>query len=118
MLNHPVIMGTAATPHSADEGTHVEVLEVAGDLYAGAICNVFLERNIPHPDPPPNVCQDSAGWSCYGDCDSNGVLDIFDFLCFQNAFVAGDPYADCDRDGQWTLFDFVCFQSEFVGGCP
>ena len=31
---------------------------------------------------------------CYPDCDTStgvGVLDIFDFLCFQNAFVAGCP---------------------------
>ena len=29
---------------------------------------------------------------CYADCDQStgaGNLDIFDFLCFQNAFVAG-----------------------------
>ena len=28
---------------------------------------------------------------CYADCDRSGVLDVFDFLCFQNAFVAGCP---------------------------
>ena len=30
--------------------------------------------------------------SCYADCDTStgvGVLDLFDFLCFQNAFVNG-----------------------------
>ena len=118
MLNHHLIIGGAEVPPSADEGTLVEVLEVAADAYAAAICNVFFERDILHPNPSPNVCQESAGGSCYGDCDSNGALDIFDFLCFQNAFVAGDPYADCDGDGRWTLFDFVCFQTEFVAGCP
>jgi len=34
---------------------------------------------------------DPAGPSCYADCDGNGVLDFFDFLCFQNAFAAGCP---------------------------
>ncbi len=32
--------------------------------------------------------------TCYADCDQStgpGVLDVFDFLCFQNAFVAGCP---------------------------
>ena len=32
--------------------------------------------------------------TCYPECDAStggGVLDIFDFLCFQNAFVAGCP---------------------------
>ncbi len=63
--------------------------------------------------------------SCYADCDPStgaGVLDIFDFLCFQNAFVAGDPYAcDCDTStgpAVCDIFDFLCFQSAFVGGCP
>jgi len=62
--------------------------------------------------------------SCYADCDQStgpGVLDIFDFLCFQDAFVAGDPYAcDCDlTTGPLVcdIFDFLCFQNAFVGGC-
>ncbi|MCH9058695.1 MAG: hypothetical protein IIB55_08715, partial [Planctomycetes bacterium] len=56
--------------------------------------------------------------ACYADCDTNGVLDIFDFLCFQNAFVLGEPYAcDCDPDPACDIFDFLCFQDAFVGGC-
>ena len=56
---------------------------------------------------------------CYADCDPNGVLDIFDFLCFQNSFVLGEPYAcDCDPDPACDIFDFLCFQNAFVGGCP
>lgn len=63
--------------------------------------------------------------SCYADCDQStgaGVLDIFDFLCFQDLFVAGDPYAcDCDLStgiGVCDVFDFLCFQNQFVSGCP
>ncbi|MCH8269587.1 MAG: hypothetical protein IH985_00055 [Planctomycetes bacterium] len=57
--------------------------------------------------------------SCYPDCDFNGVLDIFDFLCFQNSFVLGEPYAcECDPDPACDIFDFICFQNAFVGGCP
>lgn len=62
---------------------------------------------------------------CYADCDQStgpGVLDIFDFLCFQNAYVALDPYAcDCDTStgpGVCDLFDFLCFQNAFTLGCP
>ncbi|MCH7792775.1 MAG: hypothetical protein IID31_10925 [Planctomycetes bacterium] len=56
---------------------------------------------------------------CYPDCDSNGTLDIFDFLCFQNSFVLGEPYAcDCDPDPACDIFDFLCFQNAFVAGCP
>ena len=62
----------------------------------------------------PDECE-----TCYADCDSNGVLDIFDFLCFQNSFVLGESYAcDCDPDPACDIFDFLCFQSAFVSGCP
>ena len=63
--------------------------------------------------------------SCYADCDPStgpGVLDLFDFLCFQDSFVAGEPYAcDCDTTTGplvCDLFDFLCFQDAFVSGCP
>ena len=55
---------------------------------------------------------------CVADCDGDGSLTIFDFLCFQSAFDLGDPTADCDGDGTLTLFDFLCFQSAFAVGCP
>jgi outer membrane protein assembly factor BamB len=61
---------------------------------------------------------------CYPDCDQStgaGVLDIFDFLCFQDSFVSGQSYAcDCDTStGPATcdIFDFLCFQNAFVAGC-
>jgi hypothetical protein len=56
--------------------------------------------------------------ACYADCDGSGTLDIFDFLCFQDAFVAQDPYADCDGSTVFDIFDFLCFQDAFVTGCP
>jgi Metallo-peptidase family M12B Reprolysin-like len=63
--------------------------------------------------------------ACYADCDQStgaGVLDIFDFLCFQNSFVAGMSYAcDCDTTTGplvCDIFDFLCFQDAFVAGCP
>ena len=63
--------------------------------------------------------------SCYADCDTStgiGVLDLFDFLCFQDSFVKGGSYAcDCDTstgNGVCDLFDFLCFQNAFVSGCP
>jgi hypothetical protein len=55
---------------------------------------------------------------CYADCDESGELDFFDFLCFQDAFAAGDPYADCDESGELDFFDFLCFQNAFAAGCP
>ena len=60
------------------------------------------------------VAFDNFTFTCYVDCNGDAERDIFDFLCFQNAFAAGDPYADCDADGELTLFDFLCFQNFFV----
>lgn len=58
---------------------------------------------------------------CYADCDTStgsGVLDIFDFLCFQSLFVNLNPVADCDGDNLLNIFDFLCFQDAFVAECP
>lgn len=55
---------------------------------------------------------------CYADCERDGDLDVFDYLCFLNEFVSASPYADCERDGDWDIFDYLCFQGSFAGGCP
>lgn len=54
---------------------------------------------------------------CYPDFTEDGVLDLFDFLAFQNAFVGKDPAADCEENGVFDLFDFLCYQNAFVKGC-
>jgi len=59
-----------------------------------------------------------CGTGCYADCTGEGTLDIFDFLCFQDAFAVGDPYADCTGEGTFDIFDFLCFQDAFAVGCP
>lgn len=65
-----------------------------------------------------------AQYACYADCDpydGPGVLDIFDFLCFQSRFAVGDPYAcDCDNfagPGLCDIFDFLCYQNAYLHGC-
>jgi hypothetical protein len=55
---------------------------------------------------------------CPADCDRDGSLTFFDFLCFQNLFAAMEPGADCDGDTAFTFFDFLCFQNAFAAGCP
>jgi hypothetical protein len=54
---------------------------------------------------------------CIADCDANGVLNILDFVCFQNLFQTMAPEADCNDDGALNILDFVCFQGEFQQGC-
>ena len=47
----------------------------------------------------------------------SGSIDLFDFLCFVNAFNAGDEYGDCDGNGALNIFDFLCFVNAFNVGC-
>ncbi len=54
---------------------------------------------------------------CRANCDGNGSLDLFDFLCYVNLFNVPDPAADCDASGVLDLFDFLCFTNAFNAGC-
>ena len=58
--------------------------------------------------------------ACRADMDqSTGteVLDIFDFLAFQNDFVHQVPTANMKYDKVFDIFDFLAFQAAFVNGC-
>jgi hypothetical protein len=56
---------------------------------------------------------------CYANCDNSASgLNVNDFICFQNAFAAGNRYADCDGSGAMDVNDFICFQNRYAGGCP
>ncbi|MCA9279145.1 MAG: hypothetical protein H6815_14295 [Phycisphaeraceae bacterium] len=55
---------------------------------------------------------------CYADCDGSGTLNIFDYICFGNAYSTSDPYADCDGSGVLNIFDYICFGNEYASGCP
>ncbi|MGD1916148.1 MAG: M12 family metallo-peptidase [Phycisphaerales bacterium] len=69
-------------------------------------------------DRNANGVPDECESLCQADCDGDGRLTLFDFLCFQNAFDSRLPFADCTGDGEFDLFDFLCFQNVFAGGCP
>ena len=55
--------------------------------------------------------------SCYADCEGDGDLDIFDYLCFLDRFANQEAYADCEGDGDWDIFDFLCYQGKYANGC-
>src|SRR5262249_18671774 len=65
----------------------------------------------------------TAPMPCYANCDGSStspVLNVNDFVCFQQHFAAGDPYANCDGSTippVLNVADFVCFQSKFAAGC-
>ncbi len=54
---------------------------------------------------------------CYADCEEDGDLDVFDYLCFLGLYANQDPYADCEGDGDWDVFDFLCYQGKYSNGC-
>ncbi len=60
---------------------------------------------------------EQSGGACYADFTGDGVLDLFDFLAYVNAFNAGLDSADCTGDGSLDLFDFLCFVNAFNAGC-
>jgi hypothetical protein len=55
--------------------------------------------------------------ACYPDFTGDGLLNLFDFLAYVNAFNAGDAEADCDKSANLDLFDFLCFVNDFNEGC-
>ena len=87
-----------------------------------------LDSGLDHPkgfafmpgplDQNANAIPDACETACIADCDGSGTIDLIDFLCFQNAFDAGDPKADCNADGRLDVFDFLCFLTAFDAGCP
>ncbi|MFN0134343.1 MAG: GC-type dockerin domain-anchored protein [Phycisphaerales bacterium] len=60
----------------------------------------------------------------YANCDFNTtapVLNVADFICFQNHYAAGDAYANCDNSTTppvLNVADFICFLNAFAAGCP
>jgi hypothetical protein len=76
-----------------------------------------LSRSLIASGLSVRITPDLACDTCLADCDRSGELNIFDFLCFQDAFVRGDPSADCDGSGALNVFDFLCVQDAFAAGC-
>jgi hypothetical protein len=64
------------------------------------------------------------GAACYPNCDFSTAppaLNVLDFNCFLNRFIAGDSYANCDQSTSppaLNVLDFNCFVNRFVAGCP
>ncbi|MEX2218951.1 MAG: GC-type dockerin domain-anchored protein [Phycisphaerales bacterium] len=79
-----------------------------------------LGCNPPAPPIPGN---------CAADCDGNHTLNVADFTCFLDQYVAGRPYANCDGSGlgvypnhhiqpKINVADFGCFLTRYAQGCP
>jgi hypothetical protein len=57
--------------------------------------------------------QDLWAYGHRADLNRDGSLDIFDFLTFQNLFLARNPEADFNLDGVFDIFDFLGFVNAF-----
>jgi hypothetical protein len=60
---------------------------------------------------------------CYANCDGSTIapiLNVNDFICFQNLFATGRIDANCDESTTAPVLnvnDFICFQNKFAQGC-
>ncbi|MFN0133879.1 MAG: hypothetical protein ACKVW3_15290 [Phycisphaerales bacterium] len=61
--------------------------------------------------------------SCYANCDGSTtppILNVNDFICFQNRYGVNDPYANCDGSTAPPIFnanDFICYLNVYATGC-
>jgi hypothetical protein len=132
---------TGWSNYTAGVGHAPTVGELLGAQPAGSIspfdCFINIEWAV---NLAPGASQTITAVTQYGtDCTAGGgcppcacefdtstganICDIFDFLGFQNGFVAGDPCAidlnTTTGPGVGDIFDFLDFQNSFVGGpCP
>lgn len=63
------------------------------------------------------IAQVEVGHACSADCDGDGSLDFFDYLCFQNAFATMSSFGDRNHDGVFDAGDFDIFNAQFAAGC-
>ncbi|OAB63228.1 hypothetical protein AY599_27275 [Leptolyngbya valderiana BDU 20041] len=110
---HPMVeVGTQVALQAGTHALTVEFFERGGG--AGIIMSI---RGLDGVKRVVTADELSRAVDCRADFDGDGVLDIFDFLAFQNAFASGDLAADFDGDGVLNIFDFLAFQNEFAAGC-
>lgn len=55
--------------------------------------------------------------TCQIDFNSDGVIDLFDYLDFVQVFQDGQLNADYNGDGVVDFFDYLDFVAEFANGC-
>jgi hypothetical protein len=97
---------------SADGAWRLRVRDCAAGG-VGSIVAFNLHLNVAHV----------LGNTCYPNCDNSTIapcLNVNDFVCFLNAFTAGEHYANCDNGSFYPYFnanDFVCYMSWFATAC-
>jgi hypothetical protein len=55
---------------------------------------------------------------CPADFNTDGQVNVQDFLGFLAAYAVADPRCDFNDDGQITVQDFLAFLAGYAAGCP
>jgi len=109
-------------------------LDTGGDSVPDGTRTVHgIDPDVPAPVPPAAFTVDYIDGGtgpalvvvggCYANCDSSStppVLNVSDFICFQQRYAAGNLYANCDGSTAspvLNISDFVCFLNRYAAGC-
>lgn len=112
----------------------VFTLDTGGDAVPdGTLTRYGFDPDAPAPAPPAAFEVDYIDGGvgparvvvggCYANCDGSTfppVLNVSDFVCFQQRYAAGSMYANCDGSTAAPVLnvnDFVCFLSRYAEGC-
>jgi hypothetical protein len=109
--------GLSPAPDMLPENYLTDVWSIAiGDLVGDGdgFPDVYLGTRVGSDRVLVNL---GGGGVCAADCDGNGVLNVLDFVCFQNEWQGQTEKGDCDENGQYNILDFVCYQGAFQQGC-
>jgi hypothetical protein len=130
-----VLVNGAELDHASDSAAW-ETRTVNLTSYAGQSITLGFKF-----DTVDNINNDFRGWhvdnirisasgvgctstSCYANCDGSTtapILNVNDFICFNNLYAAGDSRANCDGSTVAPVLnvnDFTCFTNKYAVGCP
>jgi hypothetical protein len=110
----PDLPGEYDVEYHTESESVADRIDEAIDVWVGPD-NASLNRET-WPVAEAQISFAVAG-QCYADFNTDGDLNILDFVAFQQAWKNADPTADCNADADFDILDFVCFQSAFKKGC-
>jgi hypothetical protein len=77
-------------------------------------CGLFTTADCPAPNTPCGIkAGDVAVTGILGDFNTDGVVNIQDFVVFSSKFGTSDSSTDLNHDGVVNIQDFVIFSSHF-----
>ncbi|MCA9277745.1 MAG: hypothetical protein H6815_03055 [Phycisphaeraceae bacterium] len=116
-------LDAVAIPGATSDQIDLSVLSISSGLH---LLEAVVTDNTPwvrNEQARASLMRETRQWAvlvehCYADCDGNGMVNVFDYVCFGNAFASQQQYADCDGDSLFTVFDYICFGNAYATGCP